>query len=79
MTTNKILLWAVAGAAIGTLLYRYLNTEKGQELLNTATDSIKDLSTKATDYAKNTLGNLKGQGKGQEQFQGDSVSQTSAY
>ena len=75
MSTNKVLLWAFAGAAIGSLLYRYLNTEQGKQLLNQATDSIKDLSTKATDYAKNAMGNA----KKEEQYQGDSVGQTTAY
>ena len=56
MSTSRILLFAAAGAAVGTLLYRYLNTEKGKEFLNTASDSLKDLATKATDYAKNSLG-----------------------
>lgn len=56
MSTGRILLFAAAGAAAGTLLYRYLNTEKGKELLNTASDSLKDLASKATDYAKTSLG-----------------------
>jgi hypothetical protein len=56
MSTARILLFAAAGAAVGTLLYRYLGTEKGKELLNTASDSLKDLASKATDYAKTSLG-----------------------
>jgi hypothetical protein len=76
MSTNRILLLAFAGAAIGSILYRYLNTEKGKEFLDTATDSLKDLTNKATDYAKSTLGGLTQE---KNQFQEDSVNQTSAY
>lgn len=56
MSTGRILLFAAAGAAVGTLLYRYLNTEKGKEFLSTASESLKDLAAKATDYAKTSLG-----------------------
>lgn len=56
MSTNKTLLFALGGAAVAAALYRYLGSEKGKELLNSASGLVKDLTTKATDYAKNNLG-----------------------
>jgi hypothetical protein len=75
MSTNRILLWAVAGAALGTLLYRYLNSENGKQFLSTAGEQLRDITTKATDYAKNAVGGS----KTEKQFEGDSVMQNSAY
>jgi hypothetical protein len=56
MSTNKTLLIALGGAAAATLIYRYLGTEKGKELLNSASGLVKDLTSKATEYAKTNLG-----------------------
>lgn len=52
---NTILLAAVGGAAIAAVLANYLMTEKGRELLNSASGTLKDLSGKASEYAKNNL------------------------
>jgi hypothetical protein len=62
MASNRTLLYALGGAAAAALIYRYLNTEKGKELLNTASTSLKDFATKATDYAKENLGQLQNSG-----------------
>ena len=56
--TNSILLAALGGAALAALIANYLSTEKGQELLHAASDKLQDLKTKATDYAKNNLGDI---------------------
>jgi hypothetical protein len=55
---NNILLAALGGAAVAALLANYLTTEKGRQFLNTATDTLKDLGGKATEMAKNNLGEV---------------------
>jgi gas vesicle protein len=55
---NSILLAAVAGAVLAALIANYLSTERGRQFLNSATDTLKDLSGKATEYAKNNLGEI---------------------
>lgn len=55
---NNILLAALGGAAIGALIGSLLSTEKGRQMIQTATDTIKDISGKATEYAKENLGEV---------------------
>lgn len=55
---NNILLAAVGGAAVGALVANYLSTEKGKQMLSSASNTIKDLSGKATEYAKENLGEV---------------------
>lgn len=55
---NNILLAALGGAAVGALLANYLTTEKGKQMLDSATNTIKDLSGKASQYAKENLGQV---------------------
>lgn len=55
---NNILLAALGGAAIGAWLANFLSTEKGQQMLDSASGTIKDLSGKATRYAKENLGEV---------------------
>ena len=52
---NTILLAALGGAAIAAVLANYLMTEQGRELLHSASGTLKDLSGKASEYAKNNL------------------------
>lgn len=52
---TTILLAALGGAAIAAVLANFLMTEKGREFLNSASSTLKDLSGKASDYAKNNL------------------------
>lgn len=52
---NTILLAALGGAAVAAVLANYLMTERGRELLNSASGTLKDLSGKATEYAKSNL------------------------
>jgi hypothetical protein len=61
MSRNNIIIAALAGAAAAALIANYLGTEKGKEFLDTASSTLKDLTGKATEYAKNSLGNLKAQ------------------
>jgi hypothetical protein len=61
MSRNNIIIAALAGAAAAALIANYLGTEKGKEFLDTASSTLKDLTGKATEYAKNSLGNLKTQ------------------
>jgi hypothetical protein len=60
MTTNKTLLIALGGAAATAMFYRYLGTEKGKEFLNSASGVLKDLTSKAKEYAKKTSGASQG-------------------
>lgn len=55
---SNMVLAALAGAAVAVVLTNYLGTEKGKEMLNTASNTLKDLSGKATEYAKNNLGEV---------------------
>jgi hypothetical protein len=55
---NNILLAALGGAAVGAMVANYLSTEKGKQMLDSATNTIKDLSGKATQYAKENLGEV---------------------
>jgi len=52
---NNILLAALGGAAVGAIVATYLSTEKGQQMLESASTTIKDLSGKAKEYAKQNL------------------------
>lgn len=55
---NNILLAALGGAAVGAIIASALSTEKGKQLLESASTTLKDLSDKATDYAKQNLGEV---------------------
>jgi hypothetical protein len=55
---NNILFAALGGAAVGALIASALSTEKGQQMLESASSTIKDLSNKATDYARQNLGEV---------------------
>jgi hypothetical protein len=55
---NNILLAALGGAAVGALVAGALSTERGKQMLESASASIKDLSGKATQYAKENLGEV---------------------
>lgn len=55
---NNILLAALGGAAVGAILASALSTEKGKQLLESASTTLRDLSDKATDYAKQNLGEV---------------------
>lgn len=55
---NNILLAALGGAAVGALVASALSTEKGRQLVDSASNTIKDLSGKATEYAKQNLGEV---------------------
>ena len=59
MSRNNLILAILGGAAAAALLANYLQTEKGKQFLDTAGDTIKDLSSKATEYAKNNLQGIK--------------------
>jgi hypothetical protein len=55
---NNILLAAIGGAILAALIAQYLSTERGRQFLDSAVSSLKDLTSKATEYAKNNLGEL---------------------
>lgn len=55
---NTILLAALGGAAVAAIIANFLSTEKGKEFLNSASETIKDLSGKATEYARNNIGEV---------------------
>lgn len=55
---NNILLAALGGAAIGAIIGSVLSTEKGRQMVESASSTLKDLSGKATDYAKQNLGEV---------------------
>jgi hypothetical protein len=62
---TKTLLFALGGAAVAAALYKYLGTEKGKELLTSASGLVKDLTTKATEFTKNNLGTVSTPSQGQ--------------
>jgi hypothetical protein len=51
---NTIALAALGGAVVAALLANYFTTEQGRQILSSATDTLKDLSGKATEIAKTT-------------------------
>jgi hypothetical protein len=55
---NNILLAALGGAAVGALVASALSTEKGRQLVDSASNKIKDLSGKATEYARQNIGEV---------------------
>ena len=55
---NNILVAAVAGAVLAALIANYLSTEKGRQFLDSAANALKDLSGKATEYAKNNISEI---------------------
>lgn len=55
---NNILLAALGGAAVGALVASALSTEKGRQLVDSASNTIKDLSGKATEFAKQNIGEV---------------------
>ncbi len=56
--SNNILLAAVAGAVLAALIANYLSTERGKQFLDSASNTLKDLSGRATEFAKNNLGEI---------------------
>ena len=61
---NNILLAALGGAAVGALLGSFLTTERGRQMVESASTTIKDLSGKATQYAKENIGEVIKETKG---------------
>ena len=55
---NNILLAAIGGAIVAALIAQYLSTEKGRQFLDAAGNTLRDLSGKATEYAKNNLSEI---------------------
>lgn len=55
---NNILLAAIGGAIVAALIAQYLSTEKGRQFLDAAGNTLRDLSSKATEYAKNNLSEI---------------------
>ena len=55
---NNILLAAVGGAVVGALIGSYLSTKKGKRMLESASTTIKDLSGKATEYARQNISDV---------------------
>jgi len=59
MSGRNGLLAALGGAAAATLIANYLKTEQGKQMLNSASGVLKDLTTKATEFAKTNLPHIK--------------------
>lgn len=59
MSKNSILLAALGGAAAAVLITNYLNTDKGKQMVESASGVLKDLTSKATELAKNNLAGVK--------------------
>lgn len=52
---RNVLLAAIGGAAIGVLIANYLSSEKGKEVLNTASETLNGWKDKATEFAKSNF------------------------
>lgn len=48
----------MAGAVLAALIANYLTTERGRQFLESATNSLKDLSSRATEFARNNLSEI---------------------
>lgn len=55
---TTIFLAALGGAAVAAALANYLLSPRGQELLSSASETLKDISGKATEFAKNNIGEI---------------------
>ena len=55
---SNILVAAVAGAVLAALIANYLSTEKGRQFLDSAANALKELSGKATEFAKNNISEI---------------------
>ena len=60
MSRNNLILGAVAGVAAAALIRNYLQTESGKQMVRSASEGLKDLSSRATEYAKQSLSQIKG-------------------
>lgn len=56
--TNYILLSAVGGAVLAALIANYLTTERGRQFLDSTVNALKEMSGKATEYAKVNIGEI---------------------
>ena len=56
--TYTILVAAVGGAVLAALIANYLTTERGRQFLDSALQSLKEVSGKATQYARTNIGEI---------------------
>ncbi|HET7178822.1 MAG TPA: hypothetical protein VFI14_03820 [Chryseosolibacter sp.] len=56
--TGTIIVAAVGGAVLAALIANYLTTERGKQFLNSAMQSLKEMSGKVTEYAKANIGEI---------------------
>jgi len=59
MDRNNILIGALAGAAVGAVIGSMLDTEKGRQLMDSAAQGIKDVSSRVSEYARENVPGLK--------------------
>ena len=55
---TNIMLAAVAGAVVAALVANYLSTERGRQFLDSAANSLRELTDQATEFAKNNLSEI---------------------
>ena len=55
---TNIMMAAVAGAVVAALVANFLTTEKGRQFLDSAANTLRELSDQATDFAKNNLSEI---------------------
>ena len=60
MSRNNMILGALAGVAAAALIRNYLQTDNGKEMVRSASEGLKDLTAKATDFAKQNLSQIRG-------------------
>lgn len=60
MSKNTLLLAALGGVAIAALVTNYLRTENGKQMLRSTSGTLKDLTGKATAFAKDNYAKIKG-------------------
>ena len=58
MSGKNLLLAALGGVAAAALVTNYFGSERGKQMLSSATGLLKDLSGKATAFAKDNLAGL---------------------
>ncbi len=63
MSKNNLIIAALGGAVVAAVVANYLGTEKGKQLLNSASGLLTDLAGKATEYAKNSFTNFQSVGE----------------
>jgi gas vesicle protein len=58
MDRNSVLIGALAGAAVGAIVGSFVTSEKGRQLVDSASQGLKDVTNRVSEYAKENIPGL---------------------